>query len=108
MQFILKTDLCSMKMAAAIGAFAVACGVLQALVDMGSAAFGTMKVIGACAFGAFVVICSMKSFMLLKRMEAYCSHIAEKANYMEQRMDAAAGKISDLCRHMQQIFEEFD
>ena len=68
----------------------------------------TLKVIVAFAFGAYAVLFAMKLLEVMKKMQHTCSFIGEKCNYIEKRMDAAGGKISDLCRHMQQMFEEFD
>ena len=34
--------------------------------------------------------------------------VAEKCSYIEQRIDGASAKSEDICRHLQQIFLEFD
>ena len=91
-----------MKMAVAIAGFAVVCGSPAAWMPE------TVKVIAGFAFGAFVVVFAVKVLNLLKKMKQQMEFIAEKCSYMEQRMDAAAAKTSDVCRHVQRIFEEFD
>lgn len=102
MQFLMQMELCSTSMAVAIAGMAVVFGVPAAMMPE------IVKVVVAFAVAAFAVVFALKIFKLVKKMEHHCEFIAEKCSYMEQRMDAGAARIADVCRHMQQIFEEFD
>ena len=44
----------------------------------------------------------------MKQLVYELQWIAEKCKYIEKRMDAAAAKSADVCRHLQQVFLEFD
>lgn len=95
-----------MKMAVAIAVFAVGCGCggIAASAEM----VEIVKQIGVLAFGVFAVVYLLKMFKMVKHLKEECSFIAEKCSYMEKRMDAGNARIGDLCRHMVQVFEEFD
>ena len=58
--------------------------------------------------GALFAAIAVRSSMQIKKMEKRLAFIGEKCCYMEKRMDAGAAKVSDVCRHLQQMFEEFD
>ena len=62
----------------------------------------------AVAVAAFVVYLLMKIFEYMQYCEAHLQWIGEKTTYIEQRIDKAAGRTGDICRHLQQTFQEFD
>ena len=57
------------------------------------------------ALAAFAVI---KMLKIMEKVVDELQWISEKCKYIEQRMDAAAAKSADICRHLQQVFLEFD
>ena len=57
---------------------------------------------------AFVAYILMKMLQIMKNMKHNLKWIADKTTYIEQRIDAAAAKSGDICRHMQQVFLDFD
>ena len=44
----------------------------------------------------------------IESIQQYLSNIFDKASYIEARLDESQGKTSDLFRHIQQQFEDFD
>jgi hypothetical protein len=64
--------------------------------------------IGAGAAAVFVAYCLLKMLKLMKQMKDELHWISEKCRYIEKRIDAAAAKSGDVCRHLQQVFLEFD
>ena len=57
---------------------------------------------------AFVAYFLMKMLKVMQKMKNSVDWIADKCTYIEKRIDAAAAKSRDVCRHMQQVFLEFD
>ena len=57
---------------------------------------------------AFVAYILMKMLQIMKNMKHNMKWIADKTTYIEQRIDAAAARSGDICRHMQQVFLDFD
>ena len=57
------------------------------------------------ASAAYVAINVLR---MLQRMKTDLRWLAEKCSYLEQRIDGASAKSGDICRHLQQIFLEFD
>jgi hypothetical protein len=49
----------------------------------------------------------MKMLQIMKKLKHELQWIGEKCTYIEQRIDAAAAKSGDICRHLQQVFLEF-
>lgn len=64
--------------------------------------------IGAGAAAVFVAYCLLKMLKLMKLMKTELHWISEKCRYIEKRIEAAAAKSGDVCRHLQQVFLEFD
>jgi hypothetical protein len=64
--------------------------------------------IAASAVVAFVGYILMKMLQIMKKLKHELQWIGEKCTYIEQRIDAAAAKSGDICRHLQQVFLEFD
>ena len=57
---------------------------------------------------AFVAYFLVKMLKVMKKVKNSVDWIADKFTYIEKRIDAAAAKSGDVCRHMQQVFLEFD
>ena len=55
-----------------------------------------------------VVWSFMKIIKLMKKLEKKLQWIGEKCSHMERRTDSGLAKHGDVCRHVQQVFEEFD
>ena len=64
--------------------------------------------LAAVAVVAFVAYILQQMLKIMKVMKHDLRWIAEKCSYIEKRMDAAAAKSGDICRHLQQVFLEFD
>ena len=57
---------------------------------------------------AFVAHFLMKTLQIMKHLKHNVKWIADKCAHVEQRVDAAAAKRGNVCRHMQKVFLEFD
>ena len=91
--------------------FAIAVAVLAATV--GGATGGQLekaswKTIGEGVAVAFAAFAGIKVVKLLEAVVDQLQWIGEKCNYIEKRIDASAAKSTDVCRHLQQVFLEFD
>ena len=64
--------------------------------------------IGGGALAAFAVFVGIKLLQKLKQIVCELQWIAEKCRYIEKRIDHAAARSGDVCRHLQQVFLEFD
>jgi hypothetical protein len=91
----------SMKMAVAVA-------VVAALAGASVSFEGHWKPLAAGAIVAFVGYLMVQMLQIMKRMRQDLKWIGEKCSYMEQRMDAAGAKSGDVCRHLNQVFLEFD
>ena len=60
------------------------------------------------AFSCFVAYSLMKIMEYIEYIEMDLQWIGEKCTYMERRVDSGLAKHGDVCRHVQQLFEEFD
>ena len=93
---------------------AVGVAVVAAIVGAATVGIGVEQVqdrwrpVAAVAVVAFVAYCLLKMLQIMKLLQYQTKWIGEKCSYMEKRMDAAAAKSSDVCRHLQQVFVEFD
>ena len=97
----------SMKMAVGVA-------VVAAIFGAGTVGIGVEQVqnawrpVVAVATVGFVAYFLMKMLQIMQVMKSHMKWIADKCNYIEKRMDAAAAKSGDICRHLQQIFLEFN
>ena len=64
--------------------------------------------LGAGAAVAVAVVVIVKLLKHMQCMEEMVQTLVEKCSYMEQRMDKAQGKVSDVCRHLSRTFADFD
>ena len=94
---------------AVVAVVAASAGVATARVEQVQAFlvkhFRPLVEVHAAAFVAYFLVRMLK---VMKMMKNSMKWIADKCTYIEQRIDAAAAKSGDVCRHMQQVFLEFD
>jgi len=97
----------SMKMAALVAVVAATVG--GATVGIGvETLWNNWRTAAEVLVVAFAAYATMKMLKVMEKVVDELQWISEKCKYIEQRMDAAAAKTADVCRHLQQVFLEFD
>ena len=91
----------------------VAAVIVAGMLGGATAGFGRKKLtylkpIAGGSITAFAAYVAINVLHMLQRMKTDMRWVAEKCSYIEQRIDGASAKSEDICRHLQQIFLEFD
>jgi hypothetical protein len=97
----------SMKMAGLVAVFAAIVSGAAASIGV-ETLWNNWRAIGGGVCVAFAVCVAIKMLKIMVQVVDELQWIAEKCKYIEKRMDAAAAKSADVCRHLQQVFLEFD
>ena len=97
----------SMKMAGLVAVIAATLGGATASFGV-ETLWNNWRAIGGGVLVAFAVCVAIKMLKIMMQAVDELQWIAEKCKYIEKRLDAAAAKSTDVCRHLQQVFLEFD
>jgi hypothetical protein len=97
----------SMKMAALVAVVAATVGGATAGIGV-ETLWNNWRTAAEVIVVAFAAYAAMKMLKVMEKVVDELQWIAEKCKYIGKRMDAAAAKSADVCRHLQQVFLEFD
>jgi hypothetical protein len=91
----------------------VAAAMVAAMLGGATVGFGRKKLtylkpIAGGAITASAAFVAINLLQMMKKMKTDLHWIADKCSYIEQRIDKAAAKSGDICRHLQQVFVNFD
>jgi len=91
----------------------VAAAIVAGMLGGATVGFGRKKLtywkpIAGGAITAFAAFVAINLLQMMQKMKTDIHWIADKCGYIEGRIDGAAAKSGDVCRHLQQVFLEFD
>ena len=91
----------------------VAAAVVAGMLGGATVGFGRKKLtywkpIAGGAITAFAAFVAIKLLQMMQKLKTDLHWIADKCTNIEQRTDGTAAKSGDICRHLQQVFIDFD
>ena len=91
----------------------VAAAIVAGMLGGAAVGFGRKKLtycrpIAGGALTAFAAFVAINFLQMTQKMKTDIHWIADTCSYIEVRIDKAAAKSGDVCRHLQQVFLEFD